>query len=1376
MFNEELNKLRPLDANSAKELFLSYLNREPENHQKLLIILDGLDEVAGWEIGADLFPANINDHLKIVIAARSLAEDSQNRYWLSRLGWDRPGYATQKFLDLLDVDGVRDVLFKMGDPLAKLSFSYDIYEKLHELSKGDPLLLRLYVESLLEKDEDVAALTPQDLLNLNPGFTSYFDRWFDDQRKIWTEQYKAGIITKNEFDMDQGVKDFFRILSFAKSPLTIDDIYGIGFQKFKDQDEIRKVVKYINRFVVGDGIENGFVFSHPRLGYYFANQLSTIEQDEYKRLFFDYCDQFFDLLKNGIVEPQDVSPYVIKNYSVHLKEKETDREKFYALMCKEWLKAWEWLDGTPSGFLNDVDIAWKKAIEEGNHGISKQVLFSLCFSSFSEVIGNIPSDLFEECIVNNIINPQLGLFYISHEKDSKDKIDKIKKIFPYIFDENQKEELYEMSLRFYKNLYGSKREWILKELAPITSFKRMEQMMSQACLLSSSINLEKYYIIKYFAPFLPKELFINAINLIDGCEEEYFKAHMLSALCPYMPPETIKHAWKIVNSIENLNDKVDAFIGVVPYLTDDLKSEALLLSFHIDDSYYHMKTFESVAKYLPKELIHVSLDFIKKEDEQYYRIQDYLKFVSYLDEEQLWEILHFIEKRENNNGDIDNYLGEVLQILSPHLNNQMIDKALYIASGIQDKNLEIGIFVSFILFTSGELQETLYKKVIEYFNSVEVLKYEHIFSEITLKGPNEKFGSFIRIIKGINNESSRVKVLCKLIPYFPDEATSEVINIIDRFKSIENKIYCFSTLIPHINEIHLNNVNNSVNNIPQSLAKAKILTEILRYFPNEQNREFIDELLKFSMSITNKDERNKLIFTLAKLLPQEKRKEILNDLLSSYIGINDFFSRLNLTIEAMEFMSEEQRNLLCARILAYCKNCFTEDKISNIIKRVIPLLSQLFYSDIIKIICEFKDQCLKVQTLLFLIKYLPQKMKKDISIEIMNLSGEISDNNVFIDILITLNPFISKKQRSKIIEKLMNEGDVTLLIRFIEEYGTYLSKIEIESLFMFSNQIEDDFVKIKFLIGILRYLDEKQYSETIDSLFTQVIGIKNSNKRSAALNLVVSNFPIIFMEKVLNWLKNDNEFVKVCFFNNPNISLSEEIFDKIFEVMETMSTDFAQRRAIIRILKILQRDSNIKRAFLFAMKMQKGLERFMTLSLFFPYLNNMQKDNILCDAYSFLNDVLITHQFDKDSILINILYAYIPYLDEKGMEKALWFAESCDDRNYRFRIEYFAFLYCHKKGYKSLLDYNKLINRIYANISNININQEFVIFWQEICENLNLPIFEGIYKLLISSSSLGREKLIDVISLLTTHFSEVWKPDIIFSITESIFSIGEFWP
>ncbi len=156
------------DAQQYRGVFGDTLRRPPPDGRPVLVVLDGLNEAA-WEVWADLFPHMPPDHLRVVVAARPLAGDVGAGGWLRRLGWDAPGRAYTPQLDGLDLAGVSDVLAQMGNPLDTLAARVDVVKKLHELSAGDPLLVRLYVEALTQQGERAALLGPEDLETLQPG-------------------------------------------------------------------------------------------------------------------------------------------------------------------------------------------------------------------------------------------------------------------------------------------------------------------------------------------------------------------------------------------------------------------------------------------------------------------------------------------------------------------------------------------------------------------------------------------------------------------------------------------------------------------------------------------------------------------------------------------------------------------------------------------------------------------------------------------------------------------------------------------------------------------------------------------------------------------------------------------------------------------------------------------------------------------------------------------------------------------------------------------------------------------------------------------------------------------------------------------------------
>lgn len=333
------------DTNQYRGVFSDYLRRDPPNGSRVLVVLDGLDEAAGWEAGADLFPTVAPGHLRVIVAARPLALDKNETAWLNRLGWEMPNRAHRLSLAGLDREGVRDVLSQMGNPLDALATKIDLISRLYELSAGDPLLVRLYVEALLPQGAQAATLTPEDLAKLQPGLEAYFKRWFEEQQKLWGAAKPLH---------DKTVRGLLNLCAAALGPLKKDDVLALAPDIFQDSGLLDEAAQAVNRFIIGDGLASGYVFSHPRLAEYFAGKLTDRERQAWQARFLQYGRDTLAALENKTLLPKNAPAYVVQYYGAHLVQAKAPANDFYALVCESWLRAWEWLEGTP---IHKADLA-----------------------------------------------------------------------------------------------------------------------------------------------------------------------------------------------------------------------------------------------------------------------------------------------------------------------------------------------------------------------------------------------------------------------------------------------------------------------------------------------------------------------------------------------------------------------------------------------------------------------------------------------------------------------------------------------------------------------------------------------------------------------------------------------------------------------------------------------------------------------------------------------------------------------------------------------------------------------------------------------------------------------------------------------------------
>jgi hypothetical protein len=152
--------------------------------RRILIILDGIDEALGERFDAYWFPRNPGTKLRLVLSACWQAGDRDSSGMQTRLGWERDVRVQSRELPVLDREGVRDLLRKMGAPTGVLASRSDIVDHLYDLSEGEPLVLRYYAEDIWGMGAAAPRLTIADLAQLRPGLGAYFARWLDEQERL----------------------------------------------------------------------------------------------------------------------------------------------------------------------------------------------------------------------------------------------------------------------------------------------------------------------------------------------------------------------------------------------------------------------------------------------------------------------------------------------------------------------------------------------------------------------------------------------------------------------------------------------------------------------------------------------------------------------------------------------------------------------------------------------------------------------------------------------------------------------------------------------------------------------------------------------------------------------------------------------------------------------------------------------------------------------------------------------------------------------------------------------------------------------------------------------------------------------------------------
>ena len=485
-----------------------YLREDRSIDRPVLIVLDGVDEATDWTVERDLrLPPEPGRGIKVLVSARTLA-DCDATGWMRRLEWQ--GQGVPLTLPLLDQASVADVLRQMGFPLDRLGARVDVIAELYRLSdQGNPLLVRLYIDDLWQRREVAARLQPEDLQAIPPGLPGYFKRWWQDQQQQWELQ---GLDPLRE---REDTLDFFNLCATALGPLSRDEVAAIAGSRLASGLWLQAIVSAVGRFIIGDGQTQGYTFSHPRLGYYFREEQMTEQgRREWGQRFLDFGQRTLAALDSDKLNPRQAPPYIVRYYGAHLQRAGAGAEHYYALVNAGWLQAWEALEGTYDGFLNDMVRAWRLAEAAGEQeqhaadrgrAIGLQCRYALIMASIKSLVSHIPPALLTVLIDNSVWTPVRGLAYARQMPEEKQRAEALVELASYL-----PEPLLREALAVARAIADAEnRAGALTGLAPYLSEPLRGTALQEALAAARAIAEEEeaqLRVLVGLAPYLPEPL------------------------------------------------------------------------------------------------------------------------------------------------------------------------------------------------------------------------------------------------------------------------------------------------------------------------------------------------------------------------------------------------------------------------------------------------------------------------------------------------------------------------------------------------------------------------------------------------------------------------------------------------------------------------------------------------------------------------------------------------------------------------------------------------------------------------------------------------------------------------------------------------------
>jgi hypothetical protein len=531
----------PTDASLWNEEIRRYLTADrPADTPSLLVIIDGADETAGWELGYDLqLPSRLGRGVKLLVSARLLAKRDATG-WLRQLGWEGQAYHIE--LPPLNLVGVREVLMSAESRLPKIENLDQFSKELTRVSGGDPLLVRLYLDALRARDGQMALLREEDLSPIPAGLDGYFDSWLKQQEKLWGVQAPL---------RSREVVTVLNLLACAKGPLDIEDLTELGWEDGLRSGVVRAALEPLGRFIVGNDADQGYTFAHPRLAQYFVERLTASERRRYAQRFVNYCVQLIHGLVSGEIQPQEVSAYALRSYCLHLQANKATPDQLDLLLSKAWLDAHEVQEGTFEGYLADLEIAWKVVVALGGEpehqawAVGWQCRYVLVRSSIQSLTSDFPADLLISLVTEDVWSPYQAMAYTRSMKDTASRVKALTHLTPYL----------------PQNLRQEAVDYINDVCDPSIRCEAFALIATQVGTPERESLIEQAY---------------QTYSLIDDVEEIVNCAVVLVPLLGKPEQQVIiDHAWEKVEEIDGFLNQFETVKSLFPALSRRQKRELL---------------------------------------------------------------------------------------------------------------------------------------------------------------------------------------------------------------------------------------------------------------------------------------------------------------------------------------------------------------------------------------------------------------------------------------------------------------------------------------------------------------------------------------------------------------------------------------------------------------------------------------------------------------------------------------------------------------------------------------------------------------------------------------------------------------------------------
>lgn len=1180
-----------------RSLASMYLTKPMTDERKLVVVLDGLDEAGDWEATADLIPSELPKNVRVVASARLLAGDSDAQSWLSRLGWERIGTASIFDLDPLDTSDIADVLLRMGVPLDKLGRRVDIVTELHHLSEGDPLLVNLYVEDLWSRGEKASRLLPEELHNIKPGYEGYFERWWNDQKKLWGREAPLH---------EKSVRLVFNLLCGAMGGLTKDDLVALDTENELNTYAIEDALTALKRFVIGvpddhKEREIGYLLTHPKLRDYFWDKLTKTEQAELESRFISWGEHIIQALIAKELNPADIPHYLLQYYGAHLERTHESVEKFLPFVdCPYWHQAWLIYEGGYDGYLLDLERTLQKL--ESGLDASRQIRCDLIKCSIHSLNRNVAPELIAVLLRTKLWSPQRAIVQIQRIADEWMKARAIIEIFPLITDE--------------------------LKASMLDLVEHLESETERVEVLSQTV--------KYFPP----ELYSEIERMIRNVEDEKVRVSSLPRIAEFLPSYMKGTLLTILKDIKNEKILGKVLEQIVYYLPDNLKLESLEIVQTIENLNVRVKLLVEFARFLDGEqkfnTIHTALEAAKEINDENTRAELLLRLSSYISDESLVDLAEQIlaQARTLEESELRTQVSiyvfmhtnsipkaEIFQMINNLTNS--VKKAELLRGLIkcysENESDERDSILLHILKLSHEFKDRLYR--IGFLGSLMDFAPGYLKDNVVKQA--------LSAVMEISDEGNRANALHMLAHFSSKEMMPDLLAIARNIKHEDARATAFQHLAEYLSQDLMEDLLGDVKEFKNEIHRAEIFLWIAHRLPSQLTPQAIE----IAKGIKNPKYRAWAYTCIIKYLPDDFQLELAREMITSKQDIEDEYEKSIAVSGLVKYMKDESKLILVADV----RNIKDELARGCAINWIAQSLSGLARSEALNIARDINNEIWRFEAFVGFLSDASEDFQRSILNETLATAQQVDDPErriqclselvailpndlkfVIIDEILVTVPHISDERRRAII--LAN-----LAIEIPASIGREVLSLSIG--------IEDEDDKAYVLRKITPNLTTELKSEAINAL----LKINDEVARCRSICNLVEYLPLPIVQEAIRKLpgfiskyydESDHEVLESLCVHLPG-EMIEDLFTTYAEIDQSRN-----QAQFLRVFAVRLPDHLRIQAIDLSHQITDSVDQIEALSGIARYLSEELKHEIMADILEQVNKLKLPISSSQLAIII----------------------------------------------------------------------------------------------------------------------------------------------